>query len=318
MAGAGSKGVGGARKGRTVASGQAEELPADCGERLSVPSRTPLFYAEHAGQYERQALIAQYQELVGANLVVMIDQITPTNMTILEDLLFDCDPAKDLHVLLASPGGDGETALRIVRSMQQRCRELTIIVPDMAKSAATILCLGAHHILMGPGGDLGPIDPQMMSYTEDGRPKMVASAKEIVAAVDEAENRVTANPDSYTLFASLLSDVNMLMVEQARFALDRSAALMEEALRSQGTRTDAEVERLRECLRAPLIDVPTSHSAVISANDAKRLGLPIIKADTAGQEWEIIWGLWTRYFAMGCWPNRSGAIYEGKRVSHAG
>ena len=79
-------------------------------------------------------------------------------MTVLEELLFDCDPQKDLHLLLSSPGGDGETALRMVRSMQLRCKELTAVAPDMAKSAATILCLGAHHILMGPGSDLGPID----------------------------------------------------------------------------------------------------------------------------------------------------------------
>lgn len=43
----------------------------------------------------------------------------------------------------------------MVRSMQLRCKELTAVVPDMAKSAATILCLGAHHILMGPGSDPG-------------------------------------------------------------------------------------------------------------------------------------------------------------------
>ncbi|MCL2465868.1 MAG: hypothetical protein FWF02_08625 [Micrococcales bacterium] len=246
----------------------------------------------------------------------MIDQITPTNMTILEDFLFDCDPSEDLHLLLASPGGDGETALRMVRSMQQRCRELTVVVPDMAKSAATILCLGAHHILMGPGGDLGPIDPQMISITGDGRSKMMASAKEIVAAVDEAEKRVTTNPDSYPLFASLLSDVNMLMVEQARSALDRSAALMSEALSAPGCRTDEDVRALADRLQDPLIEAPTSHSAVVSADDAIRLGLPAIKADPASDQWRLLWSLWTRYFAMGCWPAGLNAVYEGVRASH--
>jgi len=246
-------------------------------------------------------------------LIVVIDQIYPTNMTILEELLSDCDRNKDLHLLLSSPGGDGETALRMLRSMQERCQELTVIVPDMAKSAATILCLGANHLLMGPGGDLGPIDPQMML---DG--KMIASAKEIVAAVDEAEQRVTKNPDSYTLFASLLADVNMLMVEQARSALDRSSSLMVEALKSQGARSDDEVKVLTEKLQAPLIDVPSSHSAVISADDAVHLGLPVIKADTTSEEWQILWSLWTRYFAMGCWPRGLNAIYEGQRASHDG
>ena len=256
--------------------------------------------------------------MTGANLIVVIDQITPTNLTVLEELLFDCDPDRDLHLMLASPGGDGETALRMLRSLQARCHELTVIVPDQAKSAATILCLGAHHILIGPCGDLGPIDPQMIRYDENGRAVMAASAKEIVAAVDEAEKRVTMNPDSFPLFASLLSEVNMLMVEQARSALDRSEALMKEALKSQGGRTDDEVKGLAAKLQGPLIKAPTMHSAVISADDALALGLPVIKADTTGAEWKVLWSLWTRYFAMGCWPANLNAIYEGERASHGG
>ena len=147
-----------------------------------MTSRTPLFAAEHSERYERQKIIREYQELTSAKLIVIIDSISPTNMTIMEELLVDLTKEQDLHLILCSPGGDGETAIRMVRSMQQRCRELTVIVPDMAKSAATIICLGAHHILMGPGGDLGPIDPQMILRDDDGL-RTVANAKEIVAAV---------------------------------------------------------------------------------------------------------------------------------------
>ncbi|MFC2758042.1 hypothetical protein [Propionibacterium acidifaciens] len=86
----------------------------------------------------------------------------------------------------------------MVRSVQLRSRGLTVVVPDMARSAATILCLGAHHILMGPGGDLGPIGPQMLFPGGDGKPA-VASAKEVVAAVAEAEERIKVNPDSFPL-----------------------------------------------------------------------------------------------------------------------
>lgn len=281
-----------------------------------MPSQTPLFRAEHSGRYERQALIQEYQSLTGANLIVVIDQISPTNMTVLEELLIDCSPEEDLHLLLSSTGGDGETALRMVRSLQQRCRELTVVVPDMVKSAATILCLGAHRILMGPGGDLGPIDPQMMFFDEDGR-RTAAGAKEIVAAVEEAEERTTQNPASYPLFASLLADVNMLMVEQAKSALSRSEALMREALEIQGRSREA-VDELSAALKIPLIDAPHSHSAVISVDHAVAYGLPARYADVDSREWQLIWQLWTRYFAMGCWPRGDNAIYEGVRVSHPG
>lgn len=33
-----------------------------------------------------------------------------------EELLHDADPFEDLHLLLHSPGGDGETAIRIARA----------------------------------------------------------------------------------------------------------------------------------------------------------------------------------------------------------
>ncbi len=135
----------------------------------------------------------------------------------------------------------------MVRSVQLRCRGLTVVVPDMARSAATILCLGAHHILMGPGGDPGPIGPQMLFPGGDGKPAVaspaVASAKEVVAAVAEAEERIKVNPDSFPLFASLLSDATMLMVEQARAALSRSGALMQEASRARG-RSEEDVQSI--------------------------------------------------------------------------
>jgi hypothetical protein len=85
-----------------------------------------------------------------------------------------------------------------------------MILPDMAKSAATLMCLGADSIVMGPGGDLGPVDPQFQLGS-----RSLASAKVIVAAVDEAEERITRNPDTFPLFAGLLADVNMLMVDHS-------------------------------------------------------------------------------------------------------
>lgn len=210
----------------------------------------------------------------------------------------------------------------MVRSVQLRSRGLTVVVPDMARSAATILCLGAHHILMGPGGDLGPIGPQMLFPGGDGKPAVaspaVASAKEVVAAVAEAEERIKVNPDSFPLFASLLSDVIMLMVEQARAALSRSGALMQEASRAQG-RSEEDVQSIGlRTLEEPLIDAPASHSAVISVDHAAGCGLPADRADVGGERWRLIWRLRTRHCALGCWPMGGRAIHEGARASHAG
>ena len=165
----------------------------------------------------------------GCRLIVMVDAIFPYGVTLFEELLIGAEREQDLHLMLDTPGGDGETAVRLVRAAQARCRKLTVIVPNQAKSAGTILALGAHHILMGPTSDLGPVDPQFPS--PKGRD--LYSAKDLIAAVEAAEKAVTDNPDTYALHASLLADVTALMVLKARSALGRTGDLVREALGGQ-------------------------------------------------------------------------------------
>lgn len=294
-----------------VTQRKAGQRAKDDWEGLIVNSRTPLYAAEHSDRYERQKLIRWYQETTDRNLIAVIDQIYDTKMTVFQELLGDCDPDKGLDVLLASPGGNGEMALRMVQSMQNLCKEVRVIVPDMAKSAATILCLGADNIVMGPAGDLGPIDPQMIIQS-----KFMVSAKEIVKAVDDAENRLRDNPRAFPLYSALLSDVNMLTYEQSKSAIARSGKLMEEALAAVKTRNEQDVQDLSKKLKGPLIDVPTYHAAVFSFEDAKRNGLPVEKFDPESKEWKLLWTLWTHYYALGCYPAGVTAVYEGKRVSH--
>lgn len=289
-------------------TGGAASGELDGGPGPALPNQSPLFHAHHAGRYDRQAVIRAYQEEFGCRLIVVIDTIFPDGIAFLEDLIYDASPAEDLHVLLDSAGGDGETAVRMIRSMQARCRELTVIVPDQAKSAATLIALGAHHILMGPTSDLGPIDPQFRLRREGGF-ELVA-AKDIVAAVDSAMEAVTASPDTFPLHASLLADVNALMVQSARTAILRSDDLLRESLESNPTRTPDDVARLCAALHGPLIEEPRSHAAPFGASDAQNVGLPILHCDPSSRQWQIIWRLYAKYLTI-----NAPSIYEGAYAS---
>jgi len=217
----------------------------------------------------------------------------PYAVNVFEELIYDAEPEQDLHLMLATPGGDGETAVRLARSAQARCKELTVIVPDQAKSAGTILALGAHRVLMGPTSDLGPIDPQLQVGPAAG----LVSAKDIIAAVEYAEVAIQANPETYTLHSALLSDVTALMVQQARSALARSDDVMREALKSNPDREAEEVEALCRALHDPLIENPKSHGAILGEIDAEALGLPITMADPRSDLWQLIWRLWIKYWS---------------------
>jgi Serine dehydrogenase proteinase len=268
-------------------------------------AQTPLFHAQHSDRYARQALIREYEAANDCRLAVMIDVIFPPSVTLFEELIWDADPDQDLHVLLESPGGDGETAVRLSRAAQSRCRELTIIVPNQAKSAGTIFVIGAHHVLMGPTSDLGPVDPQFPQPEGTG----LYAAKDLIAAVEQAEAAIAANPDTYPLYAALLADVTAVMVQQARSAMERTEDLVLEALSSNPDRSEADVKRIASALKEKLIDLPRDHGAVFGARDAQAVELPVRMVHPQSEQWRMIWRLWTKYFVL------DSTIYEGRTAS---
>lgn len=290
---------------RGGAQGEANELPDGDAPPLSRPKQSPLFHAQNSERYLRQQLIGEYEQRFGCRLVVLVDAIFPAIITMFEEVICDADSEQDLHLMLDTPGGDGETAIRLVRQAQSRCKKLTLIVPNQAKSAGTLLAMGAHHILMGPTSDLGPVDPQFESPEGGG----LYSAKDLIAAVDHAEEALAENPNSYPVHVSLLADVNAVMVQQARSALERSGDLVWEALRSNPDRSTEDAKEIAESVQKKLIDLPTNHGATFDARDVEQAGLPVIHADPAEDQWALIWQLWTKYF------NLSQRVIEGRIAS---
>ncbi len=77
----------------------------------------------------------------------------------------DGEPAA---LLIESPGGDAHFAYRIARMLQNRTGDqLTVIVPQYAKSAATLLALGGASLIMGRDAELGPLDVQMFDIERE-------------------------------------------------------------------------------------------------------------------------------------------------------
>ncbi|MCY4369615.1 MAG: serine dehydrogenase [bacterium] len=242
----------------------------------------------------------------------MVDYIWMGSVTYFEELLdglYDANPDEDLHLMLNTLGGDGEVAVRMARSAQDRCRQLTVIVPDRAKSAGTLLAMGAHSILMGPTSDLGPVDPQLNISQETLN---WVAAKDLIAAVDGALQQVQNQPNAVPLMASLLSDVTYLMYQQAQSAIQRADDLMKEALASNPDRLPEQIEELTEKLKKPFIADPKVHGAMFGAKEAIEAGLPVQQPKPSETQWQMIWRLWTKYFRLiknGC------SIYESRTAS---
>jgi ClpP class serine protease len=72
------------------------------------------------------------------------------------------DHSKEVLLLLLSRGGSIEPAYQISKLCKSFAKQRFVaLVPRHAKSAATLIAIGADEIHMGPLGQLGPIDPQL-------------------------------------------------------------------------------------------------------------------------------------------------------------
>jgi ClpP class serine protease len=74
-----------------------------------------------------------------------------------------------LDVLLHSPGGSAEATESIVDMLRTRFDQLRFIIPNAAKSAATMMAMAGDQLLLDEASELGPTDPQMI-LVRDGQP----------------------------------------------------------------------------------------------------------------------------------------------------
>lgn len=101
---------------------------------------------------------------------------------------------KPILLIVHSKGGEVEPAYLISKTCKENSPQFSIAIPRRAKSAATLISLGANEIHMGSMSELGPIDPQFGSLPALG----LGSSLETIAKV------VTEYPKSSGMFAEYL------------------------------------------------------------------------------------------------------------------
>ena len=114
------------------------------------------------------------------------------------DVLFSSIPnnkEQKILLILNSPGGQIEPAYLISKSCKELSSKFIVSIPRKAKSAATLLSLGANEIHMGHMSELGPIDPQF-----NGLPALGLSS-----ALERLAHLSTKYPNASDMFANYLA-----------------------------------------------------------------------------------------------------------------
>lgn len=118
-----------------------------------------------------------------------LSSITHDDCILLDDLLNSLDPVypgtegkkfKKITLFLQSGGGILEAAIKFVDIITHYANHFDVIVPMMAKSAATLISLSAENLYMTPVSELGPVDPIVQSPTNPGIQVPARAIKDLI------------------------------------------------------------------------------------------------------------------------------------------
>src|SRR4030042_3043599 len=130
--------------------------------------------------------------------------------------------------LTNSSGGDGNVAEKIITMCRQRfTKSFKVIVPNFAKSAATMIALGSDKILMGYLAELGPIYPQLGNPVEGG----LIPARSFIDGVELIRRNIKDKGDPVQMYFPMLHQIRPEIIAQCQSAIDGSREFAEKWLR---------------------------------------------------------------------------------------
>lgn len=237
----------------------------------------------------------------------------------IETLLTSLGGPEQINVLLQSPGGDGS----IVEKMVEICRahlsgpnaKLRVIVPNVAKSAATVFALGADHIVMGYCSELGPIDPQVHTVVSGSNQWVSAFAfvearDKLMAQINEAVKKNEPTVGLLQQLAGLNIPFTDEMENQIGFAKKTAITLLNKYMLKPSIADPTERASKADEIASKLLskDLFPSHGHYIDGNTAKTLGLEVELLDKESDLWKLIWDYYIRCEIQMNLPLQPGSI----------
>ncbi len=214
----------------------------------------------------------------------------------------------EIDLWLDSTGGNIDAAYKLINVIRHHADVFRVIIPDYAKSAATLLAIGADEIIMGPASELGPLDAQL---PHPEREDITISALDMVNAMDHLTQvginivltggasaaRVTRLTRkeifpsmlefSAKMLSPLVSKLDPMLIHQAKNQLGVVRDYCDRLLRlhiDKDRENYIRVNLLKELPRKLTGDYKT-HGFVITCDEARDSGLNVRRADEY-QHWK--------------------------------
>ena len=255
---------------------------------------------QYQGHSTRKQLYLELEKAMGVPILSFFTSfrypvmLEDSDADVLEGVLQKSDLSKGFALLLSSPGGSGLAAERIINL----CRSYSgtgkydVIVPGKAKSAATMICLGASKIIMSKTSELGSIDPQI-TYVEDGQVKRF-SVYNIVKSYDDLFSKAVKERGNLQPYLQQLTNYDSREIAEFRLALSLSEDIAIKALKT-GMFSSISKEEIKRRIKIFLTpEKVKTHGRPIYAQDALNCGLNIEIKNLKEKFWSTVYELYVR------------------------
>lgn len=137
----------------------------------------------------------------------------------------ELDAGGPIALLLESPGGFAPDAFNIARILCRHAGGFTAVIPSYAKSAATLLSLGADQIIMGTDAEFGPLDAQLWDHEREEK----TSALDEIQALERLHTAALEQLDEtmLTMMAGTQKRTEVMLPIACRFVSDMMKPLLE-------------------------------------------------------------------------------------------
>lgn len=248
----------------------------------------------------RQRIISKIEEELKKTVITFFTSfhfpvmIEDQDAVMIEEVLQNTEINKNgLVIIINSPGGSGLAAERIINICNAYSgNNYSVIVPNMAKSAATMICFGGNEILMSETSELGPIDPQITLKEGDNLKRLsihsiLTSYKDLFAKAVDCKGRLEP-------YLQQLNRYDSRDIEEFKRANELSETIAIKYLKNgmMQSKTEEDIKKKISPFLSP--ETTKSHGRPIFMNEAKNCGLKITTIDLHSLLWQLIWELYLR------------------------
>ncbi len=242
---------------------------------------------------KRRKLLRTIEDIRESKVIVYISH-TPLDDEILVPLygqLLKIGKTPKIDLILSSYGGAVDTPYKLVNLVREFCDQFGVIVPFAAKSAATMVAMGADEIIMGPISELGPIDPLVKHplYPDIWIP--VQAIRYCLSYIQRSIAESTEPDLTAVVLSPIINKLDPWIIGDYEKAIKASKQYAERLLAQYMFRDHPEQS---QAVTKAMVEGYFSHGYPISRKEAsEQLGLKVV--DATGKLWDTIWELYSIY-----------------------